>query len=121
MIGDHAPPRTGNDRTAMLFQVEHRPGTLADVMAIFKRNKLNLTRIESFPIPRRSGDTRSLWRWKGTRATPGCAARRPHWGERHCVWRFLGRFRPAGRWSEEKGICRRLGRLGPWRLGNMEI
>ncbi len=51
VIGDHTPPPTGNDRTAMLFQVEHRPGTLADAMVIFKRNKLNLTWIESFPIP----------------------------------------------------------------------
>ncbi len=25
VIGDEAPPRTGKDRTAMLFQVEHRP------------------------------------------------------------------------------------------------
>jgi chorismate mutase/prephenate dehydratase len=31
--------------------VEHRPGTLADAMVIFKRNKLNLTWIESFPLP----------------------------------------------------------------------
>ena len=51
IIGDHPSPRTGNDRTAMLFQVEHRPGTLADAMVIFKRNKLNLTWIESFPLP----------------------------------------------------------------------
>jgi chorismate mutase/prephenate dehydratase len=51
VIGGQAPPRTGNDRTAMLFQVEHRPGALADAMVIFKRNKLNLTWIESFPIP----------------------------------------------------------------------
>jgi chorismate mutase / prephenate dehydratase len=51
VIGDYTPPRTGNDRTAMLFQVEHRPGTLAEAMMIFKRNKLNLTWIESFPIP----------------------------------------------------------------------
>jgi chorismate mutase/prephenate dehydratase len=48
VIGEHAPPRTKHDRTAMLFQMKHRPGALADVMAIFKRNKLNLTRIESF-------------------------------------------------------------------------
>jgi chorismate mutase / prephenate dehydratase len=51
VIGDSPSPRTGNDRTAMLFQMEHRPGTLADAMMIFKRNKLNLTWIESFPIP----------------------------------------------------------------------
>ncbi len=51
VIGDHTPPRTGNDRTAILFQMEHRPGTLFDALAIFKRNGLNLTWIESFPTP----------------------------------------------------------------------
>jgi chorismate mutase/prephenate dehydratase len=56
VIGDHpTPARTGNDRTAILFQVEHKPGALADAMIIFKRAKLNLTWIESFPIP---GSTR---------------------------------------------------------------
>jgi chorismate mutase/prephenate dehydratase len=34
-----------------LFQVEHRPGALAEALTIFKRNRLNLTWIESFPIP----------------------------------------------------------------------
>lgn len=51
VIGDQTAPRTGHDRTAMLFQVHHKPGTLADAMNIFKRNRLNLTWIESFPIP----------------------------------------------------------------------
>ena len=48
VVGEHAPPRTKNDRTAILLQMRHRLGALADVTAIFKRNKLNLTRIESF-------------------------------------------------------------------------
>ena len=51
VIGEEPAPRTGNDKTAMLFQVEHRPGALAEAMNIFKRNRLNLTWIESFPIP----------------------------------------------------------------------
>ncbi len=51
VIGMHSAPRTGNDLTAMMFQVEHRPGALADAMIIFKRNHLNLTWIESFPVP----------------------------------------------------------------------
>jgi chorismate mutase / prephenate dehydratase len=51
VIGDHPSSKTGNDRTAVLFQMEHRPGTLADAMMIFKRAKLNLTWIESFPLP----------------------------------------------------------------------
>ena len=38
-----------------MFEVAHRPGSLADALAIFKRNRLNLTWIESFPIARPEG------------------------------------------------------------------
>lgn len=51
VIGDHVPPRTGDDRTAMLFQIAHQSGALADVMNVFKRNHVNLTWIDSFPVP----------------------------------------------------------------------
>lgn len=51
VIGHESAERTGNDRTAMLFQVEHRPGGLAEALNIFKRNRVNLTWLESFPIP----------------------------------------------------------------------
>ena len=51
LIGDQAEARTGHDRTAVMFQIEHRPGSLADAINIFKRNRLNMTWIESFPIP----------------------------------------------------------------------
>ncbi len=50
IIGQRSADRTGRDKTALLFQVEHRPGALAEAMGIFKRNRLNLTWIESFPI-----------------------------------------------------------------------
>jgi len=50
VIGEESAERTGNDKTAMMFQVAHRPGALADAMNVFKRNRLNLTWIESFPI-----------------------------------------------------------------------
>jgi chorismate mutase/prephenate dehydratase len=33
-----------------MFQVPHQPGALADAMLVFRKNKLNLTWIESFPI-----------------------------------------------------------------------
>lgn len=41
----------GTDKTALMFEMPHEPGALADAMGIFKRRKLNLTWIESFPIP----------------------------------------------------------------------
>jgi chorismate mutase/prephenate dehydratase len=51
VIGDQSPTRTGNDKTSLMFELPHQPGALADAMAIFKRNRLNLTWIESFPMP----------------------------------------------------------------------
>jgi chorismate mutase/prephenate dehydratase len=50
VIGGDPPPRTGNDKTSIMFEIPHRPGTLADVMSVFKRGRLNLTWIESFPL-----------------------------------------------------------------------
>lgn len=50
VIGNETPERTGKDKTSIMFEVEHQPGALADAMTIFKRNRLNMTWIESFPI-----------------------------------------------------------------------
>ncbi len=55
VIGDETGPRTGKDKCALMFEVAHEPGALADAMNIFKRNRLNLTWIESFPIARPEG------------------------------------------------------------------
>ncbi len=49
VISMHSAPRTANDKTAMLFQVEHRPGSLVEALAVLRRNRLNMTWIESFP------------------------------------------------------------------------
>ena len=32
-----------------MFEIPHKPGSLADAMLVFKRGRLNLTWIESFP------------------------------------------------------------------------
>ena len=55
VIGDETGPRTGKDKCALMFEVLHQPGSLADAMNVFKRNRLNLTWIESFPIARPEG------------------------------------------------------------------
>jgi len=49
VVANHDSAKTGNDKTAMMFQVAHSPGALADVLGVFKLNKINLTWIESFP------------------------------------------------------------------------
>jgi chorismate mutase/prephenate dehydratase len=49
VIGREIAARTGNDKTSLMFELQHEPGALADAMTIFKRNRLNLTWIESIP------------------------------------------------------------------------
>jgi chorismate mutase/prephenate dehydratase len=51
VISTRTGDRTGKDKTALMFEIPHQPGALADALAIFKRNRLNMTWLESFPIP----------------------------------------------------------------------
>jgi chorismate mutase/prephenate dehydratase len=49
VIGLQEATRSGHDKTAIMFQVDHHPGSLVDALSLFKQAKLNLTWIESFP------------------------------------------------------------------------
>ena len=51
VIGNVDTKPTRTSRTAIMFELPHVPGSLADAMGVFKRAKLNLTWIESFPKP----------------------------------------------------------------------
>lgn len=55
VIGPTDSARTGSDKTALMFQISHTPGALADVLGVFKSNKINLTWIESFPYREAKG------------------------------------------------------------------
>lgn len=50
VIGNRPCEPTGNDKTSLMFQLKHQPGTLADAMVTFQESKINLTWIESFPL-----------------------------------------------------------------------
>ncbi|MAG94430.1 MAG: prephenate dehydratase [Planctomycetaceae bacterium] len=50
VIGDETSKPTGKDRTALLLQISHKPGALSDALVAFKKNKVNLSWIESFPL-----------------------------------------------------------------------
>lgn len=51
IIGGQPAPRTGRDKTSLMFELPHKPGALADATTVFKKAGLNLTWIESFPMP----------------------------------------------------------------------
>jgi chorismate mutase/prephenate dehydratase len=50
VIGEETSKPSGRDRTAILLQIPHTPGSLSDALAAFKKFKVNLTWIESFPL-----------------------------------------------------------------------
>jgi chorismate mutase/prephenate dehydratase len=49
VIGTQESPRTGEDKTSLMFRIAHRPGSLVEALNIFRQSKLNMTWIESFP------------------------------------------------------------------------
>lgn len=51
VIGGKRKPATGYDKTSLMFQLPHQPGALADAMVTFRSAEVNLTWIESFPLP----------------------------------------------------------------------
>jgi chorismate mutase / prephenate dehydratase len=52
-------------RTTIIFEVAHRPGALLEVLQALARHKLNLTKIESRPIPGRFGTYRFMIEFEG--------------------------------------------------------
>ena len=56
VIGPHDSGKTGSDKTAIMFMIPHSPGSLADILNLFKQQKVNLTWIESFPYPSAKGE-----------------------------------------------------------------
>ncbi len=51
VIGDHAEERTGRDKTALMIRLPNQSGSLARTIAPFEKLGVNMTWIESFPIP----------------------------------------------------------------------
>lgn len=51
-------PRTGHDRTSIVFRVPNRPGSLVSILAIVASHGVDVIRIESRPIRERKGEYR---------------------------------------------------------------
>ena len=54
VIGQHTPASTKKDKTSIMFSGKDRPGALHDMLVPFKKNKVNLTKIESRPSKRKA-------------------------------------------------------------------
>ncbi len=54
VVGRSCAQPTGDDKTAMMFITAHKAGALADMLAVFKQNGINLTFIQSRPSKKRN-------------------------------------------------------------------
>ncbi len=49
VLGTQCSPSTGNDRTSIMFRIDHEVGALHRALTPFQKHKLNMTKIESRP------------------------------------------------------------------------
>lgn len=57
ILGHECPQPTGDDKTSIIFSTfNDKPGALYQILEIFAREKINLTRIESRPTKRFLGE-----------------------------------------------------------------
>jgi chorismate mutase/prephenate dehydratase len=54
VISKDFPPKSGNDKTSIMFSIKDRPGSLYEILLPFKRARINLTKIESRPSRRKA-------------------------------------------------------------------
>lgn len=54
VIARETPPRTGKDKTSIMFSIKDRPGSLYEILMPFKKAGINLTKIESRPSKRKA-------------------------------------------------------------------
>ncbi|MBM3252901.1 MAG: prephenate dehydratase [Candidatus Omnitrophica bacterium] len=54
VIGNSIPNPTGNDKSSIMFSIKDKVGALHDMLTPFKRNRINLTKIESRPSKKKA-------------------------------------------------------------------
>ncbi len=50
ILGRRNASRSGDDKTSIIFGVEHKPGSLYDALRVLSNRRVNLTKIESRPV-----------------------------------------------------------------------
>ncbi len=56
VVGTSEVPKTGKDKTSILFSIKDSVGALHDMLVPFKKYKINLTKIESRPSKKKAWD-----------------------------------------------------------------
>jgi len=54
VIGRESVPKTGKDKTSIMFSIKDKPGALYSILRHFAKHRINLTKIESRPSRRKA-------------------------------------------------------------------
>jgi chorismate mutase/prephenate dehydratase len=92
VLGRQCPPRTGHDRTSLMFCIADRPGALHGAIAPFRKYRINMTKIESRPSKRKAWQYYFFVDCDGHATDPKVAKALDELG-RHCVFvKVLGSY-----------------------------
>lgn len=92
VIGKSDAPRTGHDKTSLVFSTAHSRGALRKALEIFDRAGLNLSRIESRPAPGRRWEYVFLTDLEGHREDEAVAGALAELGQLCSTVRVLGSY-----------------------------
>ena len=70
VIGKEEAAATGNDKTSLVFSIKDRVGALCEMLAPFKKYRINLTKIESRPSKKKAWDYYFFLDLEGHRSEP---------------------------------------------------
>ena len=95
VISKNDSPKTGKDKTSIIFAATHTPGSLYHALSEFAKRNINLTKIESRPTKQKAWEYNFYLDFEGHRTEENCAAALKALEESGAFLKILGSYPKA--------------------------